>query len=221
MTEVDWQDSTDLYLMLYHLTKHHLGRGRKMRLFAVACCRRIWQRLTDERSRAAILAAERYADGDCDELERSAAHRAAKTALLESEPGAHGDTAWALRGELVALSVAEDISAYLLMWLFNENAQRRNPTGVAGEKQAQAAILRDLVGPLRFRELKFARKWRSKAVIEIATAIYAKGAYDCLPELAIALRESGCDHSDVLEHCAGTGPHVRGCWVLDLLLAKG
>ena len=41
-----------------------------------------------------------------------------------------------------------------------------------------------------------------------------------MPILADALQDAGCTNEDVLTHCRGDGPHVRGCWVVDLLLGK-
>jgi hypothetical protein len=41
-----------------------------------------------------------------------------------------------------------------------------------------------------------------------------------MPELADALAEAGCSNQDILSHCRGPGPHVRGCWVVDLVLGK-
>jgi hypothetical protein len=41
-----------------------------------------------------------------------------------------------------------------------------------------------------------------------------------MPILADALEESGCDHTDILNHLRQPGEHVRGCWVLDLLFSK-
>ena len=41
-----------------------------------------------------------------------------------------------------------------------------------------------------------------------------------MPILADALQDAGCDNEDILSHCRGEGPHVRGCWVLDLLFDK-
>lgn len=38
--------------------------------------------------------------------------------------------------------------------------------------------------------------------------------------LADALEDAGCDNADILDHCRSDGPHVRGCWVVDLLLGK-
>ncbi len=62
--------------------------------------------------------------------------------------------------------------------------------------------------------------WNGGAISSQANAIYADSAYKNLPILADALEDAGCDNADILSHCRGPGPHVRGCWVLDLLLGK-
>mgnify|MGYP000107719138 CR=1 FL=1 len=38
--------------------------------------------------------------------------------------------------------------------------------------------------------------------------------------LVDALQEAGCEDGELLAHCRGPGPHVRGCWVVDLVLGK-
>jgi hypothetical protein len=58
-------------------------------------------------------------------------------------------------------------------------------------------------------------------VVALARGIYADRAFDRLPILADALQDAGCENTDLLAHCRGEGPHVRGCWVVDLLLEKG
>ena len=50
--------------------------------------------------------------------------------------------------------------------------------------------------------------------------IYQERAFERLPILADALEEAGCDDPDILSHLRGPGPHVRGCWALDLVLGK-
>ena len=41
-----------------------------------------------------------------------------------------------------------------------------------------------------------------------------------MPVLADALGDAGCADEVILEHCRGPLPHVRGCWVIDLLIGK-
>ena len=42
-----------------------------------------------------------------------------------------------------------------------------------------------------------------------------------MPILADALQDAGCDNEDMLNHCRDVNqPHVRGCWVLDLLFDR-
>ena len=62
--------------------------------------------------------------------------------------------------------------------------------------------------------------WNGGTVRGLADAIYAEPAFDRLPILADALEEAGCTDSNILDHCRGPGPHVRGCWVIDLVLGK-
>jgi hypothetical protein len=55
---------------------------------------------------------------------------------------------------------------------------------------------------------------------EVSQAIYNNRAFERLPELADAFAEAGGRNPDFLSHCRGPGPHVRGCWVVDLVLGK-
>jgi hypothetical protein len=80
-------------------------------------------------------------------------------------------------------------------------------------------LLRDIFGN-PFRPVAINPAWRTPTVFTLATGIYAEGAFDRLPILADALQDAGCDSAEVLDHCRGPGPHVRGCWVVDLLLGK-
>jgi hypothetical protein len=57
-------------------------------------------------------------------------------------------------------------------------------------------------------------------VPRIARGIYEGHRFEDLPILHDALLDAGCDNQDVLDHCKDPGPHVRACWVLDLLLGK-
>jgi hypothetical protein len=87
-------------------------------------------------------------------------------------------------------------------------------------------LLRDII-PNPFRPVSVDPGWLSPTVLQFARATYDErrlpgGTLDSssLVILADALEEAGCTDSAILEHCRGPGPHVRGCWVIDLLLGK-
>jgi hypothetical protein len=86
MTEAEWLACADPTPMLEFLRGK--ASDRKLRLFACACCRKVWHLLTDERSRKAVDVAERYADGVADEDERFNAWEAAQEAGMAGEADA-------------------------------------------------------------------------------------------------------------------------------------
>jgi hypothetical protein len=91
------------------------------------------------------------------------------------------------------------------------------------ERTAQARLLVDLVGN-PFGSVNLDRDvlaWNGGIVRRMAQAIYDELAFDRLPILSDALLEAGCDDEALIAHCRGEGPHVRGCWAVDLLLGKG
>ena len=59
--------------------------------------------------------------------------------------------------------------------------------------------------------------WRTSAVRELADALYEARDFSHMPVLADALQDAGCEDAAILGHCRGPGPHVRGCWVVDLI----
>src|SRR5205807_9968252 len=97
---------------------------------------------------------------------------------------------------------------------------------LAGFRTAQAdgeAILCDLLRCVignPFRPASVAPAWRTPSVMALACAAYEDRRFEDLPLLADALEEAGCTDAAILAHCRGPGPHVRGCWALDLILSK-
>ena len=71
-----------------------------------------------------------------------------------------------------------------------------------------------------FRPVAFDPAWRTSKALAIAQGIYDERAFDRLPILADALQDAGCENEDILSHLRGDGPHVKGCWALDLVLGK-
>ncbi len=87
------------------------------------------------------------------------------------------------------------------------------------EERAQCVLVREIFGN-PFRPVTFATEWRTEAAVGIAAKMYDARDFGNMPVLADALQDAGCDHADILSHCRGDGPHVRGCWVVDLVLGK-
>ncbi|HVK15982.1 MAG TPA: hypothetical protein VM533_03475 [Fimbriiglobus sp.] len=86
--------------------------------------------------------------------------------------------------------------------------------------RSQCDLLRCVLGN-PFRPVTAEARWLTSTAVGLAQTIYVERAFDRLPILADALEEAGCDDPDVLSHLRGDGPHVRGCWVVDLVLGKG
>ena len=82
-----------------------------------------------------------------------------------------------------------------------------------------ARLLRDIFGN-PFRPVTFSPQWRTDTVLALAGQMYESRDFGAMPILADALQDAGCDDEDILLHCRGPGPHVRGCWVVDLVLGK-
>src|SRR5436190_674337 len=83
----------------------------------------------------------------------------------------------------------------------------------------QPGLLRDIFGN-PFRPILANPSWLTSTVVQLAEGIYADRALDRIPILADALQDAGCDNANILDHCRGPGPHVRGCWVVDAVLGK-
>jgi len=225
MTEAEWLASHKPFWMLNYLR----GRvsDRKMRLFACACCRRIWHLLKEEKLRQRVEIAERAAEGLVSPEELARVRGKSRIILLPHRTAARET------GDADALVAASQAAYYTMVAVGKEALKRRGrkatvkkrralvDTARAAEQDAQAALLRDIVGnPFCAAGLAGLAALEDRTARELARTIYDERAFDRLPILADALEDVGCDHADILDHCRQPGEHVRGCWVIDLLLGK-
>ncbi len=98
----------------------------------------------------------------------------------------------------------------------SESAARPDP------RKHLCDLIRDVFG-YPCRQLGFGEAWLTRhadTAVKIARCIYDEDRFADLPVLADALEEAGCTNPHILGHCRGPGPHVRGCWVVDLLLGQ-
>jgi hypothetical protein len=189
---------------------------RKLRLFAVACCRRIQPHLSDQNGvERRLEIAERYADGFASEEELQTAQF----------PSRHGDVSFERFGYHAALD-----NAHLAALGSRSACEAVVDFGVAKpptldpkcrtERDAQCALLREIFGN-PFRPIIFDPAWRTSDVMLLARGIYEEKAFAFMPILADALQDAGCDSADILTHLRDShATHVRGCWALDLVLGK-
>jgi hypothetical protein len=204
MTEAEWWACETPSLLLECLRGEQYDRQR--RLFVCACCRRLWHLLADGRSRAAVVTAERFADGLVTRQELEFSWDAAQFGLADM---------FTFPDEADAANVlAAQAAQWPTVTWFNIPALSR------GE---QAHILRDIVGPRLFRPAHVDPRWLSwhdGTVRGLSEEIAERQRFELLPILADALEDAGCTERAILGHCRGPGPHVRGCWVVDALLGR-
>ena len=228
MTEQEWNSCDDPGFMLDHIETK--ASDRKFRLFAVACCRRMWHLLTDERSRTAVEVTEQYADG----LASPHAFQAAMECvgrLAEDEGRGKSEPTPATATWLIAYYPPFD-AAYTcgtVSVLMDSERMKTQPEWWTthekiGEEEARNQVwLAHCIFDNPFRPVSLNPAWlvwRDGTIFKLAQAIYDDRAFDRLPVLADALEEAGCHDAHILAHCRGPGPHVRGCWVVDLVLGK-
>ena len=85
--------------------------------------------------------------------------------------------------------------------------------------QYQSRLLFEVFGN-SLRHVEFDPRWQTSDVVGLARAIYDDRAFDSMPILADALMDAGCENDQIISHCRANGPHVRGCWVVDMILGK-
>jgi hypothetical protein len=227
MTEEDWLACTDPDKMLEFLGDK--SSVRKLRLFTVACARLIWEKITWEFLRKAVETAERYADGwaSVEELDKTEMfgivtpghrhyHEAHEWLLDASE---HFETYGAC---LATTYSSRNLKVLLRMYGWRAGTRLTGPY--------QPSLLRDICGSLPFRPVSLNPSWltwKDGTIPKLAQTIYEDRELptghldlDRLAILSDALEDAGCNNPDILGHCRGPGPHVRGCWVVDLILGK-
>jgi hypothetical protein len=230
MTEAEWLTCVDPGPLL--TAQRGQVTDRKARLFAVACCRRIESFLVDPRAVEALAVAERFADGEATDEQRSAARKAAQqvaqvrgTVRRPTTPKGDRRAAsavyYAVAGEAWdAAWHARDLVLEVRAWQWGGCADAT--TARQAEQRAQAELVREILGnPFQPVVLDPAwLTWNGGLIAGLAQTIYTERAFDRLPILADALEDADCADRRILGHCR-TGHHVRGCWVIDLLLGKG
>lgn len=204
MTEGEWLASEEPLAMLAFL-RYKQASARKYRLYACAAVRRFWHQLDDERSRNAVEVAERFADG-----------KVTRRQLAESET--RSDALHVSGGGMARKT------------LHRSARHAANDVSSTREGGQLTSMLRCVFRHLSRPPLVVDPAWLSwdgGVAVRLARGVYDERQLppgtldpDRLLVLSDALQEAGCEDGEILTHLRGPGPHIRGCWVIDLLLGK-
>ena len=239
MTEREWLECRQPNPMLAFL-RGKFG-GRKARLFCAACCRAVWSAIVEPEFRAAVEASERIADDPAAKQSWEVALEATRN-IWDAEfeigagkgptrPGRYHRAAAAME------SAGERVYPEAMVGAIAEIAgeiEYENPPTVGDSHESphfiyvsfsgpitdgQCHLLRDIVGN-PFRPVAVEQRWLTADIVAVARYVYEERDFDHLPVLADVLIDAGCTDDAILAHCHQPGPHVRGCWAVDLLLGK-
>ncbi len=235
MTEEEWLATGDPTPMMEYV------RGkvsdRKLRLYSCGCCRMVWDSLVNRRSREALVYSEAFSDGigaveelwmheywaegvayglDVKEERYRRERNGVIRGWMPEDDCTEIDGVRTDNGERISFPTARNaaVAVECATSLTNDFSMRVDPSILS------LPVLRDIFGN-PFRPVVADPAWLTPTVQSIASSIYTDRAFDRLPILADALEEAGCTNAVVLLHCRQPGEHVRGCWVVDLVLGKG
>jgi hypothetical protein len=229
MTEAEWLACTDPRPMLAFL------RGkvsdRKMRLFIAACSHRLVGSSEGEGTRSAIAIADLLAETGTLRTARGTVRVPEGEAVIDCSASDPADSLSLSSGDLPRNGIGWPLRTVLERLACYPAGQWRREwvNWFAGQleqagfsRALQAGLLRDVVRgayrPLFFRDAW--RRWNGETVRRIAQGIYEDRTFGLMPILHDALLDAGCDEEELLAHCRHERSHVRGCWVIDLILAK-
>jgi hypothetical protein len=217
MTETEWPACSKPWEMLEYLGPR--ADRRRCLLFAAACGHQLWPHLEDY-EQGKVTASERYADGVAPPEELLTALQVIRIDGVDLESITEMDhNSW-------AHFEAEDFAGYAADLATRGREYPDDLTREAAwfaacdaERAAQSMLLRDIFGN-PFRSVPVASTWRTAAVA-LARSMYESRDFSDMPILADALEEAGCADATILGHCRDPKvTHVRGCWVVDLVLGK-
>jgi hypothetical protein len=235
MTEAEWLVCEDPWRMLE--TTPGTPSLRHQGLWAAACCHRVWH----------LLPAARRADFEIvmKAVERSLDQTGSQVGVVGFYPLAdplhpeklcgnpEAQTAawvaalamWSLRFQHYKSAAGEVAHALAIehtglpIRLYYPGHPLKHKSRWDCEQATHADLLRDIFGN-PFRPVTFSSSWRTDTALTLARQMYDSREFSAMPILADALQDAGCDNDGILTHCRGDGPHVRGCWVVDLVLGK-
>jgi len=217
-----------------YVTEHQLKR------FASGCCRKWWDLPLDVHSSELIYTYERFLDGQASwEEYYSVVLRVFEENKENGQIMISGIHAFSwLPTPYGVSSLTQQIAWVTSSYIHRERIAQLDQTASEDDRFGWSffgyefpefnttaktifaplpALLREIVGN-PFRPTIINPSWLTSTVLALARQMHDSRDFTATPMLADALQDAGCDNEEVLNHCRGPGPHVRGCWVVDRLL---
>ncbi len=248
MTEAEWLACAEPSLLLASLFARARGdraaRDERFRRFAIACCRRVSDVLefgdtyaldcleiyATSRLHEALLKARRFHRSAADDASRALstvsqadgvtrlraqARSLATSAVWMCTKSKATQAAMAYREAAAAMATIKTLGAPI------SDSHRYNEwlAPDPAELAMQASLLRDIFGN-PYHPVTYYHQWRTDTAVAMARQMDESRDFSAIPILMDALEDAGCTDAAILDHGRGPGPHVRGCWVVNLLLGK-
>jgi hypothetical protein len=204
VTEAKWLAANDPGPMLELLRDRGSVSDRKLRLFACACCRQVWNHLTDEKLQKAVAVAEEFADGEGSPEELRRLRRAEDTVSFLAYYGHHRD---ARRVRVSAARAVWEASRQSV--LAGPFPAVLGPQRVFVSARAFRCVFSNPFRPALAVQPSWLT-WQGSTVVNLARSSYEDR---CLPKgtleparlavLADALEDAGCAHTELLGHLRG------------------
>ena len=243
MTESEWWAATEPRRLVRWLFDQHSPSDRKRRLFAHACATHLWQIIPNWHMAKYLGVAGEFIDGKIDHATlRSHIAEGDAEALGLTWSGVHYTRAhppprYGAATDFLSMCcqeftparsvVAESECLRQILFAASVTAESmyeaalRVDASDPASLHAYAALLHEIFGPLPFRDVPIDPAWLTSTVVALARGIYDDKDFTRMPILADALQDADCTNAEILKHCRDTNhTHVRGCWVLDLLLGR-
>jgi hypothetical protein len=196
---------------------------RKARLFASAACRALGRWVSHPAAVEALEANDRFADTGKTKAALKRARQGVRAARHKMDEHIPEGVAfhYPIRYEAlwsVEVACSENVPHAAAEYAARTLRMAEDVREETSRRQLYPAY-RDIGGHL-LHLIAFDPSWRTSTAVGLARTLYETRDFGAMPILADALEEAGCDDATILSHCRGDGPHVRGCWVVDLILGK-
>jgi hypothetical protein len=232
LSETEWLTGQTFNNLLDFVLAQASPRKLKLLVCALLRAPRVWCCI-GKPGRDAVNVVERFVDGGAQESELRAARVLLEQTSLRHPKDQKEDAPWHVaslcqtreeRNAVYTNPNAGYCGAYPTEeeQLGNLARMTRRMVEQIEERPVGSDLLRDLfANPRHFVSVNDAwLQWSGGLVPNLAQTVYEERAFDRLPALGDALKQAGCTKEEILAHCRSAGEHVRGCWVIDLLIGK-